>query len=59
MMVVNLKPGYYHVLTMAPLKVKSLKSLFALQHLKTQFVTRSNVNRSNVLFSLVKIYTNY
>ena len=25
-MVMNLKPGYYYVFTMAPLKVKSLKS---------------------------------
>ena len=38
-MVMNLKPGYYDVFTMAPLKVKSLKSLFALWHLKTQLVT--------------------
>ena len=46
-MVMSLKPGYYDVFTMAPLKVKSLKGLFALWHLKTE-VSYSGVNLESV-----------
>ena len=38
-MVMNLRPGYYDVFSMAPFKVKSPKSLFAFWHLKRRMVT--------------------